>query len=112
MRLIDWEQSAMITLLEIPVSIDYDLGDRGEISVMGVWLIKEGLVDIEITGYLSPDDMSAAESMVEWELDKQRLAIEEGHAARGDWLRDQRKDIALEMQADALAKGKQQRGVI
>ena len=47
MRLIDWEQSAMNTLLEIPVSIDYDLGDRGEISVMGVWLIKEGLDEIE-----------------------------------------------------------------
>ena len=112
MRLIDWEQSAMNTLLEIPVAIDYDLGDRGEISVMGVWLIKEGLADIEITGYLSPNDMSAAESMVGWELDKQRLAIEEGHAERGDWLRDQHKDIALEMQAEALAKGKQQRGVI
>lgn len=107
MKLIDWDSKDMNTLMEVPVFIDYELGDNNEVSVMAVWMVKPGLDDIEITGYLSPADMDAAESMVLWELEK---SADRAMAMRED-AAESRREIALEIQAEALAQNENQRGV-
>ena len=80
-------------------------------KVDGVWLTHNDLPDLDITAYLSPAEIEAAQQQCISEREKDAEYAQAAIDDRGDWLYEQRKDLAMEMQSEALSQGENQRGV-
>ncbi|GAF94125.1 unnamed protein product, partial [marine sediment metagenome] len=63
--------------------------------VDGVWLVKDGLPDLDITKYLSPDELESAQQVCISEMEKDAEFILAERADYGDYLYQQRKDNLL-----------------
>ena len=107
MRLVEHTQQGRNSFLEIGCWIDYDLGDDNSVTVNGVWLVRDGQDDLDITYMLTPSELEQAQQNVIWQLQRdadRREAFSEDAA-------DSMAQIAREEQALALSENERQRGV-
>jgi hypothetical protein len=86
----------MNTLLELPVYLDWQEDINGAPCVDAIWLVREGMDDLDISAYLPVSFFDDASGMVEWELDKARSKAEDEYDAKCDDEYDRRKDARME----------------
>ena len=93
MRMVEYMQKGCNAFLELDVYIDSEIGDDNSITVNGVWLVRPGKDDLDITDWLSPDELDSAKRQVEYNLeyeaDKRAAMAEDAAEARMEMIREE-----------------------